>query len=190
MAPHNSDLETIDLETTVDNSHETMGTTDRKRKKTMKPLLKNSGMLLLASCLAVACMKQTVYHSYQPIPNEGWNKSDTLIFQIPITDSLPATLQLATEVRNSTMYPYQNLFVIVSHNLQDSLTFQTDTLEFVLADKEGNWKGSGWGSLLQSTLPLGKVKVKGAGNYILKMSHGMKDETLEGIRDAGLSLTR
>ena len=30
---------------------------------------------------------------------------------------------------------------------------------------------------------------QGAGNYILKMSHGMKDETLIGIRDAGLSLT-
>ncbi len=166
-----------------------METTDRKSKKTMKVLLKNSGMLLLTSCLAVACMKQTVYHSYQSIPNKGWNKNDTLIFQIPITDSLPATLQLAAEVRNSTTYPYQNLFVIVSHNLQDSLTFQTDTLELVLADQEGNWKGSGWGSLLQSTLPLGKVNVQGAGNYILKMSHGMKDETLAGIRDAGLSLT-
>ena len=155
----------------------------------MKVLLKNSAMLLLASCLAVGCMKQTVYHSYQPIPNKGWGKSDTLVFQIPVVDSLPVTLQLAAEVRNNTMYPYQNLFVIVSHNLQDSLTFQTDTLEFVLADQEGNWKGSGWGSLLQSTLPLGKVQVKGAGNYVLKMSHGMKDETLTGIRDAGISLT-
>ena len=165
-------------------------TTDLKSHKRMKVLLKSSILLLLASWLTTACVEHTVYHTYQSIPNEGWDKHDTLTFVIPITDSLPTTLQVTAEVRSGNKYPYQNLFIVVSHNLQDSTTFETDTLALSLADNEGNWKGSAWGSLRQSSLPLGKVSIKGSGNYLFKVSHGMKDEVLPGIRDVGVYLSK
>ncbi|EKC75634.1 gliding motility protein, partial [human gut metagenome] len=41
-----------------------------------------------------ACNENTVYHSYQSLPDEGWGKSDTLSFLIPVTDSIPPTLRL------------------------------------------------------------------------------------------------
>ena len=64
----------------------------------MKSLLKNSILSLFSACLLTACNEHTVYHSYQSLPNKGWGKSDTLSFQIPITDSVPTSLRLFAEV--------------------------------------------------------------------------------------------
>ena len=84
----------------------------------MKSLLKNSILSLFSACLLTACNEHTVYHSYQSLPNEEWGKSDTLSFQIPITDSVPTTLRLFAEVRNSIEYPYHDLHLFISQILR------------------------------------------------------------------------
>lgn len=134
-------------------------------------------------------MEQTVYHSYQSIPERGWGKSDTLVFKVPMPDSLK-TLKLFAEVRNENQYPYRNLYLVVSQNLQDSIAFQTDTLELTLADKEGKWTGTGWGNLFQSTLSIGTAVIRHSGNYTFKVSQGMKDDQLIGISDVGIKIEK
>lgn len=154
----------------------------------MKNLLRNSIWILLATCLTAACNENTVYHSYQSIPTEGWKKSDTLFFNVPIKDSL-ALLQLSAEIRNESNYAYRNIYLTVSHNLENSTVWKTDTLLLILADKEGKWNGTGWGSLFQSTLPIGSAIVRHPGNYTFKITHGMQDELLKGINDVGVKIT-
>ena len=111
----------------------------------MKSLLKNSLFILFSACLLTACNDNTVYHSYQSLPDEGWEKSDTLSFQISITDSIPTTLRLFAEVRNRIEYPYHDLHLFISQNLQDSTVWRTDTIAFSLADSTGKmdwtWMG-------------------------------------------------
>ena len=154
----------------------------------MKNLLRNSIWLLLATCLTAACNENTGYHSYQSIPTEGWKKSDTLFFNVPVKDSL-ALLRLSAEIRNESNYAYRNIYLTVSHNLEDSTVWKTDTLLLILADKEGKWNGTGWGSLFQSTLPIGSAIVRHPGNYTFKITHGMQDELLKGINDVGVKIT-
>lgn len=153
----------------------------------MKNLLRNSIWLLLTGYLIVACNENTVYHSYRSIPSEGWRKSDTLFFNIPVKDSLEH-LHLSVEIRNKSNYAYRNLYLSVSHNLEDSMVWKTDTLLLMLADKEGKWSGTGWGSLFQSTLPIGSVVVQHPGNYTFKIAHRMQDELLKGINDIGVKI--
>lgn len=155
----------------------------------MTNLLRNISLLLLTAWLASACMEHTVYHSYQSLPTKGWGKGDTLIFRVTIPDSLQ-TLKLFAEVRNDNKYAYQNLYLVVASNLQDSTVFETDTLELTLADKEGRWTGKGWGSLFQSGRPLGTAVTRHPGNYTFKISQGMKDEQLSGISDVGIKVMR
>ena len=69
----------------------------KRNRKIMKNLLRNSLFCLLGICLMAACNENTVYHSYQSLPDEGWGKSDTLSFLIPVTDSIPPTLRLFAE---------------------------------------------------------------------------------------------
>ena len=162
----------------------------RRNSQLMKSLLKNSILSLFSACLLTACNEHTVYHSYQSLPNEGWGKSDTLSFQIPITDSVPTTLRLFAEVRNSIGYPYHDLHLFISQNLQDSTVWRTDTIAFSLADSTGRWMGHGWGSIFQSETFIKSVLPLHSGNYTIKVINGMKDEKLQGLSDVGIRIER
>lgn len=155
----------------------------------MKSLLRNSVLCLLTMWIAIGCDTRTVYHTYLPVPQKGWGKNDTLFFHVPLSDSL-TLLYLTAGVRNESSYPYQNLYLFVSHNLEDSAQWKTDTLEFKLTDKEGRWKGTGWGSLYQSTLPMKSAGLRHAGHYTIKVTHGMKDEVLKGVSDIGIEIEK
>ena len=156
----------------------------------MKSLLKNSFFVLFSACLLTACNENTVYHSYQSLPDEGWGKSDTLSFQIPITDSIPTTLRLFAEVRNRIEYPYHDLHLFISQNLQDSTVWRTDTIAFSLADSTGRWTGHGWGSIYQSETSIKSVLPLRSGNYTIKVINGMKDEKLQGLSDVGIRIEK
>lgn len=156
----------------------------------MKSLLKNSLFILFSACLLTACNDNTVYHSYQSLPDEGWEKSDTLSFQIYITDSIPTTLRLFAEVRNRIEYPYHDLHLFISQNLQDSTVWRTDTIAFSLADSEGKWTGHGWGSIYQSETFFKSLLPLHSGNYTIKVINGMKDEKLQGLSDIGIRIEK
>lgn len=156
----------------------------------MKSLLRNSLFCLIGACLLGACDEHTVYHSYQSLPSEGWEKSDTLFFRVPVTDSVPTTLKVFAEVRNRTDYPYRDLHLFIRHNLQDSTAWRTDTVAITLADSTGRWMGKGWGSLYQSSVLIGTIRTLGAGKYIVEVINGMKDEQLKGVNDAGIRIEK
>lgn len=156
----------------------------------MKSLLRNSIFCLLGTYFLSACNEHTVYHSYRSLPSEGWRKSDTLFFQVPITDSIPTIVQVYAEVRNKSNYPYQSFYLFLQQNIPDSTIWKTDTLQIEMADKNGKWKGTGWGSLFQSSVPLGYLHIKYPGNYTFKAIHGMKDDILEGINDIGIRIEK
>lgn len=158
-------------------------------KREMRNLFKNKIWLLPAVWLIAACSENAVYHSYRPIPSAGWEKGDTLFFNVAVADSLQP-LQLFAEIRNKSNYAYRNLYLSVSHNLEDSTVWKTDTLLFILADEEGKWTGTGWGSLFQSTLPIGTVSVQHPGNYTFKVVHDMQDVLLKGVNDVGIRVDR
>ena len=122
----------------------------RKLRK-MKSLLKNSICMLLTTWVLTACDENTVYHSYQSTPRMDGRRV-IHSFNVPLKDSL-ANLRLSVGVRNSSNYPYQNLNILIHYNLEDSTVWKTDTLKFILTDREGKWTGTGWGSLYQSALP-------------------------------------
>ncbi|WP_294474196.1 gliding motility lipoprotein GldH [uncultured Bacteroides sp.] len=156
----------------------------------MTTLLRNSLFCLLGACLLSACNENTVYHSYQSLPDEGWGKSDTLSFQVPVTDSIPTTLRLFAEVRNRTKYPYRDLHLFISQNLQDSTVWRTDTIAISLADSTGRWMGKGWGSIYQSATFVKSVRPLHPGKYTIKVMNGMKDEMLQGLNDVGIRIER
>lgn len=156
----------------------------------MKSLLRNSLFCLIGTCLLAACDEHTVYHSYQSLPSEGWEKSDTLFFHVPVTDSVPTTLKVFAEVRNRTDYPYRDLHLFIRHNLQDSTAWAMDTVAITLADSTGRWTGKGWGSLYQSSVFIGTIRTLGAGKYTVELINGMKDEKLKGVNDAGIRIEK
>lgn len=141
--------------------------------------------------LLTACQIPTVYHSYQPIPIDGWSKNDTLTFALPA--SVPTgTFEVTVGVRYEMNYPYRNLWLAISHNTTDSLTYATDTLQLILADEKGNRHENSPGGLYQCSFPLRTgfpIAQEGTGRNF-RIVHIMRDEPLRGLSDVGISITR
>ncbi|MBP1615458.1 MAG: gldH [Bacteroidetes bacterium] len=163
---------------------------DEKGLKEMRNPIKNNIYIIIAFSLFFAsCDNKTVYHSFLHIPETGWQKKDTLSFNIEIKDSM-TYVHLSAELRNRSDYPYQNVYLSISYNLQDSTTWKTDTLELSLADNGGKWLGRGWGNLYQTSFPIGNVLVVHPGKYSVRVSHEMKDNSLAGINDVGIRIEK
>ena len=145
-------------------------------------------LLFIVSALG-ACDKQTVYHAFQSIPQEGWKRQDTLLFNVAVPDS-QTYYKLIVEIRNRSTYPYQNINLSVCYDSPELKKLQTDTLTAVLADKEGIWKGDGWGGLYQSAFPAGNIKIGEPGDYLFKVAYTLPDSLLPGINDVGIKLQR
>lgn len=159
------------------------------RLKNSKFCLKGIILLFVASTL-VACDEQTIYHSFQSLPAEGWQKKDTLSFNVEVPDSF-TYYKLSVEIRNRNNYPYQNINLSISYIAPtDTNSLPADTVQLTLADKKGKWKGTGWGSLYQSEFPVGGVQISKSGNYQFKIAYTFPDKVISGINDIGIKLKR
>ena len=110
-------------------------------------------------------------------------------FLSPTVFPLPSRAFFA-EVRNRIEYPYHDLHLFISQNLQDSTVWRTDTIAFSLADSTGRWTGHGWGSIYQSETFIKSVLPLRSGNYTIKVINGMKDEKLQGLSDVGIRIEK
>lgn len=148
------------------------------------------GLLLpIASLLFGACNGQTVFHSFQSLPDRGWQCQDTVDFYVNVPDSF-TTYRLQVEIRNNTNYPYQNLPLSLTTYNADTLQVSTDTLQLILANKQGKWTGKGWGGLYQTSIPAGSVSIEKAGTYRFLITYTLPDSLLKGISDVGIRLDR
>lgn len=145
--------------------------------------------LIFLLWLYASCTNQIVYHSYEHFPKEGWRKNDTICLDLHITDSLPGQAEIIFLIRNQTDYLYRDFHVTIQHNLPDTTQWKYYNLDFILADKEGRWSGSGIGGLYESSVSLGETYTH-QGVYTFKIIHQMNDEYLTGISDIGLLIKK
>ena len=85
--------------------------TNRFKNKTKH--LKYIILLFIVGALG-ACDKQTVYHAFRSVPQEGWKRQDTLFFDVAVPDS-QTYYKLTVEIRNRNTYPYQNINLSVDY---------------------------------------------------------------------------
>ncbi len=141
--------------------------------------------------LFVACRKNEVYYSFREINKSEWSKSDTLYFYVDtITTGKGAQYNITVELGHNANYPYRNLWLYISDNINDSV-FMVNTFQYMLADEFGKWYGSGFGANYQYSLPYKEnVRFSGNHNCLFKVVHGMRDEPLYGIDKIGIKIER
>ncbi|HRW62285.1 MAG TPA: gliding motility lipoprotein GldH, partial [Bacteroidales bacterium] len=110
---------------------------------------KNKQFLLLIFLLSilslVSCDKNRVFETNIEMPSYIWNKDSVLIFHVDIIDTISSN-NMYLNVRNTSQYAYQNLFVFLQTTSPAGLSLK-DTLECYLADDRGKWLGDGWGDI-------------------------------------------
>ncbi len=151
------------------------------------------GIALVASLLS-SCKDSLVYDQYTHTPIAGWEKNDTLSFEIPPL-ATAGYYQEQLGLRINGAYPFMGLTLIVEQTIypdknkkQEKLE-KADTIQCDLIDKNGVTKGQGISSY-QYNFPINVYRFCENDSIHVTIRHDMKREILPGISDIGLKLTR
>lgn len=143
----------------------------------------------IACCMLTvsACRNEVVYHRYSPIPLTGWDKRDTIDFDIPPFDSTQ-TYKLTLELRTSSAFPYRNCWLVAEQRLEDPVLVRRDTVCCTLSTPQGSATGQGV-NLYTNTYPVfAEPRTQGQHGRI-RVYHIMRREEVPGISDVGLRLS-
>jgi len=144
---------------------------------------------LLTVLLIAACNGDVVYERNERIPGSEWSRYHIPVFEVEITDTLNAH-NLLINLRNTGEYPRSNLFLFISATSPVG-AFTRDTLELVLAEPSGRWKGRGFGSVWQNRFFYRQnVRFPERGKYTFEVEQAMRIDDLPGILDVGLRIER
>jgi gliding motility-associated lipoprotein GldH len=145
--------------------------------------------LLLGIITSVGCDTSRVYEEWKDMENGYWAEDSTYSFSFDIEDST-SVYNIVFGVRNSNLYPYQNLWVLTSVEGPNNLSLQ-DTVQFTLAKNDGEWYGKSSARLYTFTTPLySNIRFINNGNYEITLKHGMRKEELKGINNLGLRVEK
>lgn len=142
----------------------------------------------LSVFLMFACDSNRVYEEWKDIKGNEWNEDSICSFTFVIEDSL-ALYNLNFGIRNTNLYPYQNIWLLTSvEGGRNNFSYQ-DTIQLVLANKNGEWFGKRSASLYTYVTPLYRqLPFYSAGEYTFTIKHGMRREMLNGVSSIGFRI--
>jgi len=106
------------------------------------------GVFLLMGLCFFACNNNVLFKADKEITS-SWHTDSLLTFQFSVSDT-NTTFYSEINIRHTIEYSYKNLFIFVHQTNPEGQTI-IDTVECVLADKTGKWKGRGMGDILDFT---------------------------------------
>lgn len=154
--------------------------------------------ILFTVALALAgCNRKTVFHHYEHVSPEGWNRTDTLHFQVaPANNNIMLHEEL--ELRATSHYPFTNLSLVVEQTIHPSHTGisyysshsikRVDTLKCSLTDKNGIATGKGI-NYFYHHFHLADISINKGDSVIISVHHNMRKEVLSGIADVGILIS-
>ena len=140
-----------------------------------------------------SCSNNSIYSSYRDFEN-GWGLNDTVLFKFSDIPNNKFDIQFL--IRNDNYYEFSNLFLIASLN-EDGILIAKDTLEYLMADKQGNLLGTGYGNIRESFLIwINDFDFKNESDYLITLNHAMRKnqeekglKILPGIISVGINIS-
>ncbi len=145
--------------------------------------------IVVLAFLLVSCGKNVLLSKYEKLPEEGWDSKNKLSFNVDITDKSSYHNVFLT-VRHADSYPFSNLFVFLTTKYPDG-KISVDTLECILADQKGQWKGDGAGDIWDNKIPIKQSMLfPDTGKYTFTFEQGMRLNPLPLIMDFGMIIEK
>ena len=144
--------------------------------------------LLISVVLLTGCDRSTLMHSYQPIKENCWNRTDTIKFNLPSLDT-EDRCHVLIGLRVTNIFPYEFLVMEVRQNYQNPISHRVDTIKYQLTDKSGNFTEKGLNYFQYETQGVPLDFKKGQTGEIT-IRHLMHKEELPGIMDVGVCVIR
>lgn len=105
-------------------------------------------ILILIFCNFTSCGDSKSIRIDKEILN-GWNLEESI--KLEINDTIDFSSNIFFHIRNNNDYPFSNIFLIASLKSNQKV-YETDTLEYMMANNRGEWLGKGFSSIKESKL--------------------------------------
>lgn len=149
---------------------------------------KNSTILFLffiSTLCFQSCDKNRVFEKNETIKKSIWQSTDKLNFEVDVVDTA-ATYNVYINVRHASIYPYSNLWLMVTTTFPDGQS-KRQRVEVSLADEEGAWHGEGMGDIWDlKYLAQQNARFNKKGKYNFTFEQIMRLDPLPGIMAMGL----
>lgn len=138
--------------------------------------------------LTAACNGDKAYSKYTDIAIAGWEKNDTLTFDVkPLATA--GNYQLTLGLRTDNSYPFKSVTLITEQTVFPSGKSFADTIECRIYDDDGKMLGNGISSHQYLFNVANRQYHKGDSIHIA-IRHNMKREILAGINSIGIELNK
>ncbi len=138
------------------------------------------------SFVVASCDPFMYYDEYSKTEGEQWKWSDKKTFEVEVKDSLNM-FSVLVNIRHTTDYPKSNLFVFISTTSPTGAS-RRDTLEIIIAEDNGKWKGNGFGNIKLVSREYRKaVRFASPGIYTFEIEQGMRIPEIP-VTDVGLRI--
>ena len=145
-------------------------------------------LFLATGLMLCACGRHKIYSHFEHVSDTGWEKVDTIDFNIPpVAES--GIYQEALEIRIDNTYPFQSLTMEVTQTIFPENKVETHNKVCQLIDQNGNMKGAGV-SLFAYTFPFNNIQLNRGDSLHITIVHCMKREIMPGVVDVGVTLTK
>ena len=146
-------------------------------------------LVLIGTIAMFISCNNSIFNDYKTFENQTWNADSNVVFVYSASDTTSQN-QIVIKIRHTTDYEFQNLFLFVKAE-------KTDTLELLLANKEGGWLGKGIGDIREVEFVYKKDKVfPEKGDFTFEIEQAMrygkleKTQHLNNIKAIGLSVQK
>ena len=137
----------------------------------------------------ISCDSSIVFEEYKSFENQKWNTDSVAFFNYANSDTTSKNT-IKIKLRHTVEYEFQNLFLFIETDVMD-------TVELMLANKEGMWLGSGIGDVREFEFEYQNAKLfSKKGYYSFKieqaMRYGMaeKIQILNNVLAVGISIEK
>jgi gliding motility-associated lipoprotein GldH len=145
-------------------------------------------LALLSISLFFSCDRNMVYSRFSKIEGGTWGWEDPKKFRVEISDTTHMH-NIYIQVRHTVDYPLRNLYIFVGVEGPSGQQLK-DTVNIIIAEPDGTWKGRGVGRLKELRFLYRKNTIFGeTGTYTFTLEQGMRTPELP-VTDVGVRIER
>jgi len=146
-------------------------------------------VLLIASCSIDGHYgngNDNYFSAFRTLPGAQWRYTEPVIFTVDtLRDTSAVQGDLLLTLRHTHGYEYSNIWIEIQPDLDNTLA-TPDTLNILLADVTGRWRGRGTGPSLQVSDTIARGISMRQGQKV-RIRQIMRRDTIDGVEQVGIT---
>lgn len=151
----------------------------------MKKVVKNIVIGILGATACMSCQDCLLYSQHKSIEGAIWENNDTLTYELPPVDE-SGIYEVSVSMRVMEVFDYEKVSFVIMRE-RDSVCVSADTACMTLFRDDGRPMGKGFPYIYNEQV-VDTVKLEKDKRYSYKLWHVMRENSLYGISDVGVTV--